>query len=319
MPTERDPLLVIVGPTGSGKTALAVRLAELGGGEVVSADSVQVYRHFDVGSAKPTAEERARAAHHLVDLVEPHEALEAAQWATRAEATIAELRARGVRPILCGGSFLWIRALLHGLAEAPPGDPVIRARHQELVDREGRPALHQQLTRVDPESAARLHPHDFVRVSRALEVFELTGTKLSALQARHGFRTWRHPAHLIGVQHTPEQLDERLRARCRRMFEVGWLDEVRRLLQQGHGATRPMGAVGYRLLAAALQEDPALEAASEELQEEVLRATRVFARRQRTWLRDQPVRWLSPQDAERDTLLEELLRAPFRDTPNTLP
>lgn len=311
MSTAQDaPLWVIVGPTGSGKTELACRLAELGGGEVVSADSVQVYRHFDIGSAKPTAEERARAVHHLVDIVEPTEALEAAQWAARAEEVLCNLRARGVRPIVCGGSFLWVRALLYGLAAAPPADPALREEHKTFVERCGRPALHERLRQVDPSSAARLHPNDFVRVSRALEVFELTGTPLSALQASHGFRTPRHAARLLGIRHEPASLDERLRQRCRRMFEQGWIDEVERLLAAGYETSRPMGAVGYRHIRDALRNGTVSRndaAAVSALEEEVWRATRVFARRQRTWLRDQPVEWLAPEDLARDEVLLRLL------------
>lgn len=306
------PLLVVVGPTGSGKTALACRLAELCGGEIVSADSVQVYRHFDVGSAKPTPEERARARHHLVDIADPLDTFEAAQWAARAEATLAELRARNVRPIVCGGTFLWIRALVYGLAAAPPAAPDRRAEHAALVERSGRAALHERLARVDPESAARLHPNDFVRVSRALEVFELTGTSLSTLQAAHGFRTQRHPAKLVGIRHAPEDYDARLRRRCREMFDEGWLDEVRQLLAAGFGESRAMGAVGYRQVREYLQREgtTALAAPGEglrELEEEVWRATRVFARRQRTWLRDQPVTWLTPEAARDDAELDRIL------------
>lgn len=304
--TSDTPLVVVVGPTGSGKTALAMRLAELGGGEVVSADSVQVYRHFDIGSAKPTAEESQRVPHHLIDVADPLEPLEAAQWVARAETTLAALKTRGVRPILCGGTFLWIRALLFGLARAPAGDPQIRARHQERAHTQGPHVLYQELSRVDPESAARLHPNDLVRVSRALEVFELTGEKLSRLQAEHGFRSPRHRALLVGVQRSSDELDQRLRVRCQQMFERGWLDEVRCLLEQGFGTARAMNAVGYRQISEALKR-PGF-ASSAALEVDVVRATRVFARRQRTWLRDQPVRWLDlgrADDAELARLLTE--------------
>src|SRR6185503_17437759 len=163
------PLTVVVGPTASGKTALAIRLAEERGGEIVSADSVQIYRRFAVGTGKPSASEQARAVHHLIDVLEPDQPIDAAGWATLATRTIDEVRARGKEPIVCGGTFLWVRALLFGLAEAPAGDPVVRARHREQAEREGRPALHAALSQVDPQSAARLAPNDFVRVSRALE------------------------------------------------------------------------------------------------------------------------------------------------------
>lgn len=306
--SSSPPLLVIVGPTGSGKTALACRLAELTAGEVVSADSVQVYRHFDIGTAKPSPEDRRRAIHHLIDIVEPTEPLEAAQWAERARTTLEELRARGVRPILCGGTFLWIRALLYGLAPAPPGDPALRAEHARFAEELGRPALHERLSRVDPESAARLHPNDLVRVSRALEVYELTGTKLSELQAGHGFRDSRYQARLIGIRWSQQELDDRLARRCRAMFDAGWIDEVRHLLTSGYGSTRPMGAVGYRNISRALGQNPTIgQQARGDLEQEVFRATRVFARRQRTWLRSQPVQWLDPAWLEDKRKLQLLL------------
>lgn len=306
--SQEAPLLVIVGPTGSGKSDLACRLAELTRGEVIGADSVQVYRHFDIGSAKPSPEERRRVVHHLIDIVEPDEALEAAQWAARAQALLDQLRDRGVRPILCGGSFLWIRALLYGLASAPPAHPDLRAQHARIAQELGRPALHERLSRVDPDSAARLHPNDFVRVSRALEVHELTGTPLSALQAQHGFRHLRYPARLIGIRLSPQELDERLARRCHEMFETGWVDEVRRLLASGYGATRPMGAVGYRNISRALGQNPTIGPQSRrDLEQEVFRATRVFARRQRTWLRSQPVRWIEPGQLVNSRDLRQLL------------
>src|SRR3954447_25898567 len=180
-----DPLWVVVGPTASGKTSLAIELCEKYDGEIVSADSVQVYRHFEVGTGKPSAEERARARHHLIDVIEPSEPMDAARFADLAELAIADIRARGKRPIVCGGTFLWVRALIHGLVPAPPADAGLRARHQARVNDVGRAGLHADLARVDPEAARRLAPNDFVRVSRALEVFELTGVRMSDWQAEH--------------------------------------------------------------------------------------------------------------------------------------
>jgi len=284
-----EPLLVVVGPTASGKTELALELAERLDGEIVSADSVQIYRHFDIGSGKPSGAERARAPHHLIDVAEPDEPLDAARFAELAEAAIAEIRARGKRPIVCGGTFLWVRALVYGLAPAPPADPAVRARHAERVEREGRAALHAELARVDPESAARLAPNDAVRVSRALEVYELTGVPLSRFHAEHGFRVPRRPVRLVGVRRPREELDARIHARVERMLDAGWLDEVRALLARGYGETRPMGSVGYRQVTRALAE-PVVDRAA--LTTEIVRATRVFARRQRTWLRDEPVEWV---------------------------
>lgn len=304
--SDAPPLIVIVGPTASGKTELAVALAERADGEVVSADSVQVYRHFDVGTGKPTASERARAPHHLIDVLEPLEPMDAGRWVERAERVIDEVRGRGKLPIVCGGTFLWVRALLHGLAEAPPADRAIRERHEALVESEGRAALHARLVEVDPESARRLAPNDFVRVSRALEVHELTGTRLSAIQEQHGFLAQRHPARLVGLRRTANELDERIASRVCSMMAAGFVEEVERLLEAGYGESRAMGSVGYRQIREALAAGRASERA--ELTESIRRATRVFARRQKTWLRRESVEWLEPGVAL-ETLVSSLQRA----------
>ena len=290
-------LWVVVGPTASGKTDLALRLCEALGGEIVSADSVQVYTRFEIGTGKPSAEERARARHHLIDVVEPDRTLDAAQWAALADAAIADIRGRGRQPIVCGGTFLWVRALLWGLAGAPPADPALRAAHQARAQAEGRAALHAELARHDPISAAKLNPNDFVRVSRALEVFELSGMPLSQWHAQHAFRELRHPHRLIGIRHEPSTLDARIATRAQRMLDAGWVAEVERLMAEGFGEARAMGSVGYRQV-----HDAVKQGSTAGLGESITRATRVFARRQRTWLRDQPVRWLDADTAFRGDL-----------------
>lgn len=286
-----DPgeLLAVVGPTASGKTELAIRLAERFGGEVIGADSVQIYRGFDVGSGKPTETERARAPHHLVDVAEPLDPFDAQRFAIEADRIIDEIRARGRVPIVCGGTFLWIRALVLGLAPAPPADATIRARHAAIAEAEGRPALHARLAAVDPESAARLAPNDLIRVSRALEIHELTGQPQSAWHAAHGCRTARHRARLLAVHRDRAELDRRIEARATRWLEAGWVDEVRALRARGLSGARAMGSVGYKQIAEHL--DGAL--AEAELAPAIVRATRVFVRRQRTWLRDEPIAWAS--------------------------
>jgi tRNA dimethylallyltransferase len=281
-------LLAIVGPTATGKTSVAVALAEELGAEIVSADSVQIYRAFDVGSGKPTPEELARGPHHLIGALDPLEHVDAACWARRAEAAVAEVRSRGRRPILCGGTFLWIKALVYGLAEAPAADAPTRERHRAIAEREGRPALHERLRTIDPAAAARLHPNDFVRVSRALEVHELTGKTLSVLQSEHGFARPRHAARLLGIACETAVLTERITARVRDWLARGWVDEVRSLLEAGYGDARAMSSVGYAQVRAAV----AGELPFDELETAIVRATRVFARRQRTWLNHADVAWL---------------------------
>ena len=285
---ETDALLAVVGPTASGKTDLAIALAERLGGEIVSADSIQIYRAFDVGSGKPSGEELARAPHHLVGALDPLAPIDAAAWADLAATAVADIRARGRVPIVCGGTFFWVRTLLFGLADAPAGDAALRARHREIADVEGRAALHERLRAVDPESAARLHPNDLVRVSRALEVHALSGRKLSDWQRDHAFASVHHPARLLGVARDAAALTERIRARTAAWLARGWVEEVESLLARGYGEARAMGSVGYAEVRAMLRGD--LPRA--ELEDAIVRATRVFARRQRTWLRRADVTWL---------------------------
>jgi tRNA dimethylallyltransferase len=183
---------------------------------------------------------------------------------------------------------LWTKALLFGLAEAPPGSEEIRARHRAVADERGRPALHEMLRDVDAASAARLHPNDLVRVSRALEVFELTGKPLSAWQAEHGFKAAKHRARLVAIAREPEDLSARITARVRAFIALGWIDETKDLLARGYGDARAMASVGYREVRAHLEG----EIARADLETQIVRSTRIFARRQRTWLRGADVTWL---------------------------
>jgi tRNA dimethylallyltransferase len=285
---DADALIAVVGPTASGKTELAIELAERLDGEIVSVDSVQIYRHFDVGSGKPSAEDLVRARHHLVGTADPLETFDAARYAEAADRALSDITSRGKRPIVAGGTFLWVKALLFGLAAAPAADESIRERHREDVARDGRAALHMRLQTLDPALASRLHPNDVVRVSRGLEVYELTGRPLSSWQGDHGFREARSRALLLAIRRPQEVLTERIERRVEAWLEGGWIDEVRRLEEAGYGETRPMRSVGYRQVS----EHVAGRLSREELAPAIVRATRVFARRQRTWLNHAEVRWL---------------------------
>jgi len=287
---DDDTLLVVVGPTASGKTELALQLCERHDGELVSADSVQVYRHFNLGTGKPTADEKARATHHLVDVVDPLEDMDAATFVEMADESIAAIRARSRLPVVCGGTFLWVKALLRGLAPMPPKDEALRDEHAAFVAARGRPALHARLAEVDPEAAKRLAPNDFVRVSRALEVFTTTGRTQTLWHAEHQFLPRRHRARLLGVERHRDELDQRIRARVVGWLKAGWVDEVRGLLDRGYADARAMDAVGFRQIRAHLGG----ELPGDDLEDAIVRATRTFTRRQRTWLRDEEVSYVTP-------------------------
>jgi tRNA dimethylallyltransferase len=297
------PVVVLVGPTASGKSTLAAALGARLPGEVINADSVQVYRHFDIGSGKPSPEERASCPHLLFDIRDPLEPLDAAAWAEQANAMVTEVRARGHVPIVCGGTFLWIRALLFGLAAAPKGDEALRKVHRDFVQEHGAAALHGRLALVDPTSAARLHPNDVLRVSRALEVHELSGTPLSDFHAAHGFKRARFEARMFALHWERPAYDERVATRVRGMLARGLVAEVEGLLAAGYASSRAMATVGYRQVAQALA---AGDAADPELFTQIVRATRVFARRQRTWLREEPVALVDPTILEDSHALDRL-------------
>lgn len=282
-------LLAIVGPTASGKTELALEVAHALGGEIVNADSIQIVRGFDLGSGKPSAEERAAAPHHLFDALDPLDPIDAAGYAKLADRVLEDVRARGKVPILVGGTFFWVRALLIGLVDAPSADASVRARHDEIVRTRGAAALHAELAQVDPESARRLHPNDALRVGRALEVFELSGKKQSELHAEHAFRTQRIEASWFARRVEPQVLDQRIEARARVWLDHGWLDEVRGLIERNYRDARAMGSVGYKEVLAHLEG----RLPGAELLSTIVRATRIFARRQRTWLKSESrIVWL---------------------------
>src|SRR5262245_6599432 len=282
------PIIALVGPTGAGKTSLSLELAQRLDAEIVNCDSRQVFRFLDVGTAKPTAAERSALPHHLFDVVDPDQPFDCARYRALALAAIADIRGRGKRVVLVGGSGLYLKVLRYGLAPAPPRNASLRARLSALEEAEPG-ALHARLAAVDAASAARLHRRDRVRLIRALEVCELTGRPLSAWQAEHAFRDAELDCRVIGLRMERGALYARLDARCREMIERGLLDEVRALWQRGFGPDLPpLRSIGYREVGLHLQGRCDLPSALAAMQ----RATRQFAKRQLTWFRADPtVEW----------------------------
>ena len=286
----RAKILVITGPTGSGKSALALELAVRTRGEVVNADSQQLVRGLDVGTAKPRAAERAAIPHHLLDLVAPGEAMDAARFVSLADSAIAGIEARGRFPLVVGGTGLYLRALLHGVVAAPGRDPGLRTRLEAEAERLGRPALHSRLAAVDPEAAARINPRDLVRTVRALEI-AASGVRPSELYAAHAFRDERYRATIVALDPSREVLRARIDARVASMFSGGLLEEARQLIEQGGGSLPRRLPIGYAEAAAAVRGTLPLGEAVRRVQV----AHRRYARRQLIWLRKEPgVRWLKP-------------------------
>jgi len=283
-------LLVIAGPTASGKSAVALALAERLGGEIVSADSQQLYRGLDVGTAKPTPEERARVPHHLLDVAEPGEGMDAARFVALADAAVAWIAARGRLPIVAGGTGLYLRALLHGVADAPGRDPELRARLEEEAARLGRPALHARLAAVDPGAAARIRPNDLVRIVRALEMAS-EGRTQSEIFAAHRFREVRHRARILALDPPRAELHRRIDARVVEMFRGGLLDEARALRERFGEALPARLPIGYAEAVACLRGDLPMDEAIRRVQV----AHRRYARRQVIWLRREAgVEWIAP-------------------------
>jgi len=288
-PLDAEPLRVLVGPTASGKSALALALAERAGAEIVSLDSMQVYRGMDVGTAKPDPAERGRVPHHLLDLVSPAERYDVVRFLADARGALADVHARASRALFVGGTGFYLAALLRGLFAGPPVDRALRARLEERAERDGNLALHAELEARDPASARRIHANDKKRLVRALEVLEQTGRPLSEWQSqwRAAPRPRESRARLVGLDLERGEHDLRIRARTRRMLDAGWREEALAVRAgPGFGPTARQ-ALGYRTVLAWADG----ELGRDEAQERIAIETRRFARRQRTWYRRFDVRW----------------------------
>src|SRR5574337_1089481 len=299
------PLIVLIGPTASGKSALALALAERVGGEIVAADSMQVYRGLDIGTAKPTTDDRHRIPHHLLDVVAPDQPFTAADYARLASAAIVDIRARGRLPIVVGGTGLYVRALLYGLFDGPGEMMSLRETLHREAAQAGPPTLHRRLEAIDPKAAAALHPNDLFRIVRALEVAVVSGRPISTLriEGRRNHRSIPGPILQFGLERNRQELYQRIDARVEAMMAQGLLDEVRSLLDRGYNETlKPLRAIGYRHMIRHLRGEIGLDGAITSLK----RDTRRYAKRQLTWFRHQDeIEWLS---VEGSTVSERLVR-----------
>lgn len=300
---EKPAVIAVAGPTASGKSDLGLKLAQRLGGEIVCMDSMQIYRRMDIGTAKPTAQERALLPHHMLDVADPTEAYAVADYAVAAEQVIAQILSRGRVPILVGGTGLYLKALMDGLSlGGAGGDERLRAELNALADEPGgKERLHARLAAVDPETAARLHPNDRRRVIRAIEVYEQTGAPMSCQNHAAQERPFR--VLPLALDWPRELLYARLETRVHRMMEMGLLSEVRALLESGVApAAQSMQGIGYKeLIPAAMGQDDVNRAVWD-----IIVHTRHYAKRQGTWLRAEPrCVWLDARDA--DGLLSKVL------------
>ena len=289
----KPKLIVICGPTGIGKTRFAIELAQRFNGEIIGADSMQIYEALTIGTAKPTAAERAQVAHHMVDCVPPDQNFSAADYGHCARAVVAEMLSGGKHPFVVGGTGLYIKALLHGLTEAAPSDKTIRSDLRRKAEDIGLPALYKQLEQVDPQSAERIHPNDGFRILRALEVHTLTGRAMSAVQRDHGFQSSPYESLKFGLRCERSTLYARIDTRVEAMLVEGFLEEVRRLRDSGlDPQCKAMQALGYRHLNAFLDGAIGWTEAVRTLK----RDHRRYAKRQLTWFNaDREVTWVDPK------------------------
>ena len=295
MSEAKTPVLCVAGPTASGKSALALRLARALGGEIISMDSMQLYRGMDVGTAKPTPAERALVPHHMIDILEPTESFSVAQYAVRTEAILRDVWARGHMPLLVGGTGFYLRALTDGLTlGGAPSDERVRARLKaEAAEPGGKERLHERLRAVDEPSAQKLHPNDVQRVCRALEVYELTGQPISRQEKPRQERPFTFC--LLGVTRERAALYERCDRRVDEMMAAGLPDEVRGLLARGvPTSAQAMQGIGYKELVPALNGELPMEEAVRLLKQN----TRHYAKRQWTWFRaEERIQWLDMAEA----------------------
>lgn len=287
-------LVVIAGPTGVGKSELALDLAELTGGEIVSADSMQVYRHMDIGTAKPDRQTRIRINHHMIDIVDPDEEFNAALFAREADTVIHDIARRGCHIIIAGGTGLYVRALLRGLFDAPPCNRQLRSSYRLEAEKQGDDYLYYELNRRDGAAARHIHPHDRMRIIRALEILDITGEMMSEKRQQHLFAEKRYDCLFIGLAMERPLLYERINRRVDAMIEEGLVEEVEELLSRGYDETlKPMQSMCYKsaidYLKGKMTRDDAVSL--------IKRDTRRYAKRQITWFgNEEGIVWMPPHD-----------------------
>jgi tRNA dimethylallyltransferase len=302
----KSPMICIVGPTAIGKTEIAIRLAQHLDAEIVSLDSRQIYRGMDIGTAKPTLDQRRAVPHHLIDRVDVDQPFSAAEYQRLADTAIAKICGRGKRAMAVGGAGLYFRGIIDGFFDGPGADAEIRARLQREADEHGNAALHERLHRCDPETANRVHPNNLVRVIRALEVYELTGKPISALRGQWQMNEPRYPFRAFGLNMPREVLYQRIEERVDQMVEGGLIDEVKGLLNQGYPRDCiAMQSFGYKELIDYLDGVRTFDEAISLLKQN----TRQFAKRQLTWFRNDPrIEWLdTSQFSSIDGVVDNLI------------
>ena len=307
MSTDSPKLTFFIGCTGCGKGALGRTLAQHTGAEIVSIDSMKVYRRMDVGTAKPPAEDRRKVAHHMIDMVEPSEEFSVAQYVTAADAAIRDIHARGKPVFVVGGTPLYVKSLTEGLFDGPGADPDVRSRLHEVAEREGWDVLYGRLERVDPVAAGRIHRNDQRRIVRALEVHELTGTPISELQTQWDRQRVRYDCTFIGLRRDRTDQNSRTNSRVKRMMDAGLVSEVRNLLAEAEPlGTAARQAVGYAEIIRHLAGELPLEEAVELIKIN----TRQLAKAQRTWFkRFRDTEWIDlVPDSRVEDVADELMK-----------
>lgn len=290
------PLVIINSPTATGKTELAINLALEFGGEIISADSLQVYRYLDIGTAKPSREQRNKVTHHMIDVVDPNEEFNAAIFAAQARIIIADLAKQRKPVFIVGGTGLYIRALLRGIIDTPTIDENIRNYYRQLRDSKGKEYLYNLLQQRDASAAAKINPNDSIRAIRALEVLEQTGESISAIQKRHSFADCPYKTYKIGLQLDRKELKQRIEMRTEKMIADGLLDEIKNILDRGYSDNlKPLQSLGYKQIIGFLQKEYDWDNALNLIN----RDTWHYAKRQLTWFAaDKEINWFGCDSLE---------------------
>lgn len=291
---KKPKVIVICGPTGVGKTSAAIGIAKEFNGEIINADSMQIYKHMDIGTAKPTHKEQACVKHHMIDIINPDEPFDAAKFAEMARKIIARLYKRNITPFIVGGTGFYIKALLYGLFQAEPVDPDFRLRLKNEAEIDGAAFLHKRLKKYDPDAAEKIHPNDTYRIIRALEILEATGKTISEYHQEHRFTDNPFEVLIIGLHMNREVLYDRINRRVDIMISAGLLDEVKKLVSMGYTEDlKPMQSIGYRHMIDFIKD----RISWDDTLQTFKRDTRRYAKRQFTWFKAKPdILWTEPKE-----------------------